>query len=326
MATMKNVAEKAGVSTSTVSHVINGTRYVSPELKEKVEKVMEELDYSPHAAARSLRSQKTHTVAFVASDITNAFMANVARGIEEVANQKDYQLIIANTDEDQEKEVVQLKGLLYEERVDGLVISPTGKSREEFEQFDDLPIVFVDRAVPGVEADTVLAKNVEGAYKLTNHLIERGHERIGIVLGLKNILTSSERLEGYRKALQGAGLGFDESLVRRGNFKAGKALEATKELLELNPPPTAIFTVNNKTTDGALQAIKESKFNWPEDIEIGGFDDLDCLSFMDLPLTTVVQKPKKMGIEAANLLYSRIDGEKRDAKTTRISVELVTRD
>lgn len=326
MSTMKDVAEKAGVSTSTVSHVVNNSRYVSPELRERVEKVMDELNYSPHATARSLRTQKTYTIGFVASDITNPFFAEVVRGIEEIASGKDYQVIVANTDETAEKEVRQIECLLDQERVDGLIIAPTGKNPEEFKRIDDKPLVFVDRTVPGIRADTVLSENVKGAYKAVNYLINRGHERIGIILGLKDILTSEERFEGYKKALIDANLPCEESYITRGNFKVDGAIGATEKLLSLAYPPTAIFTINNKTTYGALKAIKRSRLNWREDIEIAGFDKLDCLEFIDLPITTIEQQPRKLGIKAARLLYERIENREAPVKTVKIDVELVTRD
>ena len=327
MATMKDVAKEAGVSTSTVSHVINDTRYVSPELQKKVERAMNELNYSPHAVARSLRSQKTNTVGFIASDITNTFFAKIARGIEEITNKKGHQLIVANTDETPEKEVSQIKGLVSEDRVDGLIIAPTGRSKEAFEELKDTPIVFVDRTVVGIQTDAVLSENFKGALELTTSLIEKGHKRIGIVLGLKDILTSSERYEGYRKAIQDSNIEYDESLVTRGDFKVAGAIHATKKLLSLEDPPTAIFAVNNKTTQGVLKAIKNSKFDWPKDIEVAGFDQLDCLSFLDLPLTTVIQKPREMGKRAAELLYNRIDGvsvEQEARKTIRVNVNVET--
>ncbi|MCF7890841.1 LacI family transcriptional regulator [Candidatus Bipolaricaulota bacterium] len=322
MATMKDVAEKAGVSTSTVSHVINDTRYVSPELRKKVENAMEELDYSPHAAARSLRAQKTYTIGFVASDITNTFFAKVVRGVERIAEEHDYKVIVANTDETAEKEVQHIKGLIHQERVDGLIIAPTGKNQKEFKNISDTPLVFVDRVISGVEAPSVLSANREGAYQAVNHLISKGHSKIGIVLGRKGVLTSKERFEGYKRALYQNGLSPDRSLISRGNFKVEGSFKATKELLSLDKPPTAIFTINNKTTMGALRAIRESKMDWPSDIEVAGFDDFDCLKFLDLPITTVIQKPGRMGMESAKLLFKSIEAGKVNQKTVRIGVEV----
>lgn len=326
MATMEDVAEKANVSTSTVSHVINGTRYVSPSLRDKVEEAMEELDYSPHAAARSLRAQKTHTIGVVVSDITNPFFAKVVRGVESVADEKEYKVIVANTDETAKKEEQLVESLLAEERVDGLVIAPTGKSNGLFENFKyETPVVFVDRVPRGLEINAVLSENVKGAYELTNYLINNGHDQVGIILGRKHVLTSEERFKGYKKALTEAGIPYDDSLVTRGNFKVNGAFNATKELLSLDVPPTAIFTFNNKTTHGTLKAINQSKYDWPEDVEVAGFDKLECLSFLNLPLVTVVQKPKVLGKKSAERIYEIMENKMEHTKLERVGVELVKR-
>ena len=327
MATMKDVAKRAEVSTSTVSHVINNTRYVSPELKQRVKQAMEELEYSPHAVARSLRADKTQTVGVIVSDITNPFFAKVVRGIESVADNKDYKVIVTNTDEKPEKEVQHLECLVQEERIDGLIIAPTGKNRKEFEKIsDDIPITFVDRAIPNIKANAVLSDNVKGAYEATNYLIKKGHKRIGIVLGLKDVLSSEERFEGYRKALTESHIRITEELTARGDFKLESARRATKELLTLEEPPTSIFTVNNKTTYGALKAIKHSQFNWPEEIELAGFDDLNFLELLNLPITTVQQNPTKMGVKAAELLLRKIKDKNLTSKTIRVGVNLSIRE
>ncbi len=323
MPTMEDVAEKANVSTSTVSHVINNTRYVSPKLRKKVERAMEELNYSPHAAARSLRAQKTHTIGVVVSDITNPFFAKVVRGAESVAEEKNYKVIVANTDETAKKEKQVIEGLLAEERVDGLVIAPTGKTNKLFHKYDP-PVVFVDRAPEGSEnVHAVLSKNEKGAYDLTNYLVENGHKRIGIVLGRKDIFTSKERFKGYKKALANANLPYDSSLITRGNFKEDGAFNAAKKLLSLKRPPTAILAVNNKTTYGVLKAVNQSRFNWPEDVEVVGFDKIECLSFLDLPLLTVVQKPKKMGEKSAKQIFEILENGKSSKGIERVEVELV---
>lgn len=209
--------------------------------------------------------------------------------------------------------------------MDGLIAAPTGKSKKEFEGIGDVPIVFVDRRIPEIEADAVLSKNVEGAFRATKYLIAEGHDRIGMILGLKDILTSSERFEGYSQAIRQANIDHDDSLVVRGNFKVPAAVKATEQLLSLQYPPSAILTVNNKTTQGALKAIKQSHFDWPSDIEIVGFDDLDCLSFLNLPLTTVKQNPKELGKKSAQLLFEKIeDNENKrvNEKVVRVGVEL----
>lgn len=328
MATIKDVAEKAGVSTSTVSHVINETRYVSPELTEKVKEAMEELDYhSPNAIARGLKTKQTFTLGLIVSDITNLFSPITARGLEDIASENGYDVIVSNTDELLEKEKAQIDSLI-EERVDGIVIAPTGKSDEKFSllRSQGIPFVFVDRYVDSVEADLVASKNKEGGYRATEYLIENGHRRIGIVLGLESITSSRERFEGYRNAMQDYGIGIDEQLVVRGDYRLQGGKQSTKQLMELDSPPTAIFATNAMSNLGALKAIKELGMNCPEDISLIGFDDFNWVEIFDPPLTVMAQKPHKIGYEAGKLLLERLHQENvPEYKSIRLDTELIER-
>ena len=328
MATIKDVAEKAGVSTSTVSHVINKTRYVSPELTEKVKEAMEQLDYhSPNAIARGLKTKQTFTLGLIVSDITNLFSPIIARGLEDVASENGYDVIVSNTDELLEKEKAQIDSLI-EERVDGIVIAPTGKSDEKFSllKSQDIPFVFVDRYVNSVEADLVASKNEEGGYQATEYLIENGHGRIGIVLGLESITSSKERFEGYRNALQDNGICIDEQLIVRGDYRLQGGKQSTKQLMNLDNPPTAIFATNAMSNLGALKAIKELGLNCPEDVSLIGFDDFNWVEIFDPPLTVMAQKPHKIGYEAGKLLLERLHQKNvQEYKSIRLNTELIER-
>jgi len=318
MPTMKDVAELAGVSTTTVSHVINGTRYVSPELTEKVERAMEELDYEPNQLARSLKTQQTETIGLIVSDISNPFFSSLVRGVEDVSIENEHSLIVCNTDENLDKEELYVETLMRK-KIDGLVIAPTGKEDQNLNKLsqNEVPIVFVDRKVEGIEADAVLSKNYEGAYELTETLIERGHSRIGIVLGRERVLTSKERFAGYRKALEDNGLEISRELIARGDFMVSGGMEATEELLDQPDPPTAVVAVNNQTLVGVVRALQEKGMSLYEDVDLASFDHLDWIDLFDVPVITAAQRPYEIGQQAARMLFKRVEKSKERAKKKR---------
>lgn len=311
MATIRDVAKEAGVSIATVSHVINDTRYVSPELIARVKEAMERLNYHPNGIARSLKTQRTHTIGLIVSDISNPFFSSLVRGVEDAAAENGYSVIIANTDEDLAKERLYLK-VLRERRIDGLIIAPTGKEVKDLKLLSEqgIPFIFVDRKIDNIEADAVLSENVEGAYQAVRYLIKRGHRRIGVVLGLKGVSTSEERFMGYKKALGEFKTPEEEELIVRGNFRVEGGVKACRKLLSLQNPPSAIFSLNNMMTIGVLKALRERGLRCPKDIEVVGFDDFEWADTFDFPLSTVVQQPYRMGYQGAQLLFTKIKGER----------------
>ena len=312
---------------ATVSYVINGTKPVAPQTAARVRRAMEELDYYPNAAAQSLRTRTTHAIGAVISDITNPFFATLVRGIEDCARENGYSVLICNTSESLENERLYLE-LLCRRRVDGLILAPTGKNDELIHRLIQrkMHIVFIDRVPPDLPAPAVLSRNEEGAYLATSHLIQYGHRRIGIVLGLPDVSTTKERYWGYLKALRDHGIPPDPSLVVHGHSGAVAAREACKALLSRADPPTALFATNNLMTIGAMQAIRESGLKCPGDISLVGFDDFEWAEAFDPPLTTVAQRPYKIGWRAAQLLLAMIKGQP-EAKTcvVRLEVELKVR-
>ncbi len=327
MATIKDVAKRAGVSVATVSHVINGTRPVSPETAAKVWKAIKELDYHPNAVARSLRTRTTHVIGVVVSDITNPFFATLVRGAEDAAIEAGYSLIVCNSDEDLRKEDLYVN-LLKRRRMDGLLIAPVrdGASPAVRELAKSgMPFVFIDRRAKGIDADTVLSDNVGGAYLATKHLLDRGHRRIGIILGIMGSTTSEERFLGYRKALEDAGLPLQEELVGYGGYRVSGGEEATLQFLSLPQPPTAIFSTNNLMTLGVLRALFTSGVRIPTGMAVVGFDDLEWAEMAQPPLTVITQRPYEMGRKAVELLLERLKGYKGPAREVRLPVELVVR-
>jgi len=328
VATIKDVAARAKVSSATVSHVINGTRKVAPATIQRVQQAMKELDYHPNAVAQSLRTQKTNVIGAVVSDITNPFFATLIRGAEDAAIEAGYSLIVCNSDESLEKEDRYVR-LLKRRQIDGLIISPVGDGSHsvvhELPKWK-VPFVFVDRRVEDIEADAVLSDNVDGAYKATRHLIERGHRRIGLILGIKGATTTEERLAGYRKALDEAGIPFTEELVTYGGYRIEGGQRAAERFLSLSETPTAIFSTNNLMTIGVLQELFRSQVAIPEQMAVVSFDDLNLGELFQPPLTSITQDPYGIGRTAMGVLLERFDGDKEGTfKEVRVPVTLRVR-
>ena len=324
MVTIYDVARVAGVSVATVSHVLNGTRKVAPDTAARVRRAIEELGYQPNGIAQSLRKRVTYAIGVLVSDITNPFFAHLVRGVEDAAHAAGYSIIVCNSDEDPEKEDFYIRSL-WRRRIDGMLIAPTrdgaSPALKELVQ-KEIPFVFVDRKAKGIEAPAVLSDNVGGAYLATKYLIDRGHKRIGIILGIPGATTTEERFSGYRQALEDAGISFCEELVVWGWYRAEGAQNATKKLLSLHDPPTAIFCTNNLMTMGALQELHRRNISIPEEVAIIGFDDLEWAEFVHPPLTVVVQNPYKLGQYGFEVLYAWLNGQKEGNKEVRIPVEI----
>ncbi len=327
MATIKDVARLAGVSVATVSHVINGTRPVAPETAARVWKAIKELDYHPNAVARSLRTRTTHAIGVVVSDITNPFFATLVRGAEDAAIEAGYSIIVCNSDEDLQKEDLYVN-MLRRRRMDGLLIAPVrdgaSPAVQELAQ-SGIPFVFVDRKAKGIEADAVLSDNVQGAYLATTHLLERGHARIGIILGIKGATTTEERFHGYRLALEEHGLPIDHRLVVYGSYRAEGGQEALRALLSLPDPPTAVFSTNNLMTLGALRELRRRGVKVPEELAIVGFDELEWAELVEPPLTVVSQRPHEIGHRAIGLLLERLRDPDLKPREIRVPVDLKVR-
>jgi len=327
MATIKDVANKAGVSVATVSHVINDTRYVSSELTERVNEAMDEIGYHPNAVARSLKTNKTQTIGLIASDLSNPFFSTLLRGVEDRALEEDYSVIVCNTDETLDKERLYID-VLTQQKIDGLLIAPTGKDDEDLLNLQErgVSIVFIDREIKGIEADAVLSDNVTGASTAIRHLVQLGHKRIGIILGLESVSTTRERLRGYKNVLKEKGIGYDPNLVKRGFSQVAGGIEATAELLDLSNSPSAIFSANNLMTIGAMKEIQRRGYSCPGEISLVGFDDFEWASTFKPKLTTIAQAPYEIGKKATDALLNRIEGCSGEAKEVRIPTELKVRE
>jgi LacI family transcriptional regulator len=309
--TIKDVAQRAGVSPTTVSYVINNTRFVNPDTAARVRAAITELDYHPDFIARSLRARRTLTVGMVVSDITNPFYADVVRGAEDVFSHNDYSLILCNTDESPENELCNLQ-MLCSKKVDGLLIVASGENADFLYETNrtGLPVVLVDRRLPGNRLDTVIVDDEQGAYHAVHHLLEHGHRRIGMITPRPGLSTSIDRIHGYTRALHDFDLTPDLIHMVDGNSTIEGGAAAAHHLLDLQPAPTAIFASNNLMAIGLYLAVKQRSLNCPKDVAIAGFDDMAWFSVFNPGMTTVYQPSYELGKRAAELLCQRICGER----------------
>ena len=312
MPTIQDVAKRAGVSPITVSRVINHFGYCSKDAQQRVEAAIIELGYVPNSLARSLRIKKTHTLGLVLTDITNPFFTTLARGVEDAASKAGFMVILCNTDESEIKEANYLQ-LLLQKQVDGILLVPAVTESKSIPLIrkQNIPVVVLDRRVPGFETDVVRCNSEVAAYQLTRLLLEQGHQRIAILSGRKVVFTAEERVQGYQRAMREANLQ-DSEIVFYGEFNQQSGYEMTRDALALDPCPTALLAANNFIAFGAFKALQEMNLRIPEDISLVAFDDLPP-SFVMFPFLTVAYQPSyEMGKKATELLLSRLSGESPD--------------
>lgn len=328
MTTIRDVAQQAQVSVATVSAVLNGNKYVSPELAERVRASVTALRYRPNGLARSLKQQKANILGLVISDITNPFFTTLVRAVEDTARVAGYTLLLGNTDEQVAKEEAYVE-LLRSRQVDGLILVASAGEHAYLPDLlaAGLPVVCVDRSLVALGVDSVLTDNVAGAYQAVSHLVALGHRRIGIVTGLPGVTSTYQRLAGYRQALAAHGIAPDPALVREGNSRLDGGMARAADLLALPERPTALFVTNNLMTIGAMRAIEEAGLRCPEEIALVGFDDFEWASVFRPRLTTVRQPVYEIGKAAARFLIQRIAGKRRgDAVELLLPPTLVVRE
>lgn len=332
MTTIREVAEKANVSSSTVSHVINNTRYVSEETRARVMEAMRELNYIPNRLARSLRSKdmRTNTIGLLIPDSANPFFAEVSRGVEDACFEKGYNVILGNSDNDQTKEIEYLDVLLSKQ-VDGIILVSAGSQDDTLEFVNErgATVVAVDRAFDEAirdSVDSVLVDNEGGGYEATRYLLDLGHVRIGCISGPSLLRPSAGRVHGYVQALAEAGVESDPSLIIPGDFRPQSGYEITQQLLELDSPPSAIFACNDMMAMGALYATHEAGLRTPEDVSVVGFDDIELASFTVPRLTTIAQPSHEMGFLAVELLTQRFSSPSSPRRHEVLPTSIVIRD
>lgn len=324
--TVKEVARHAGVSIATVSHVLNQTHYVSEELRLEVENAIRELDYKLNYVGRCLRKGKSGTVALIVPDIADPFFPEVTRGVEDFLAKHGNNLFLCNTDEDPSKERLYLE-TIESRQVDGVIIAPAISQRDTIintlKQVKK-PTVIVDRPLRGANFDQVFSDNVGGAYKVTNHLLQLGHRRIGIILQRPKTITIIDRLKGYRRALREDGIEIDEGLIAEGHFGVEGGYEAA-ELLLKKSDISAIFCTNDSMTLGTMLLLKDKGIKCPQSLSIVGFDDPFWARAFTPTLTTVAQQTYRMGYEAAQLLWAKLSSGSQKKKIQKIKLDTFLR-
>ncbi len=331
---MKDVARLAEVSTATVSHVINGTRNVKPETKEKVLQAIERLNYNVHSAARTLRTGSSRTIGYVVSNLSDYFFLDISVIIiDKILRKNGYHLIYINSDEDQDLERENISELLIQ-NVDGLIIAPVNNDCSYMNDLigDKCPTVFFDRQPVGFEKDYILSENHEGAMKGTELLITKGHRRIGFI-GSRMDLTIEERLQGYKSALENNGIAFDPTLVRFGSGaplsmydqKTGDGYKSARYLVE-EKKVTALFCGNSISAVGAENYVKQKDIQVPEELAFITFDETFWLTTPRTSITSISQDKYGIGEAVATTLLKRINGETGSYREIRIPTGMILRE
>jgi DNA-binding LacI/PurR family transcriptional regulator len=330
MPSIKKVAEVAGVSVGTVSHVITGSVPVSGPLRAKVQAAIRKLNYHPNHVARSLKTSKTWTLGIIVPDLTISFFPQVISGAEAAARTRDYSLIAVNSNDDGERQK-SLLSLLRSQRVEGILLvvaaAPTPLNQISLMIDAGIPIVCLDRIPDRVPVDSVSVEDQDAAQLGVQHLIDMGHRRIVIVTGPLALKNERRRVQGYRLALQGAGIALDESLIWPGNLRTNDVAAMCRErLAAASPLPDAVFCTNGPTALGALRAFRDCGLSTPRDIAFATFDELTVDDIFTPSITTIVQPAYDIGYRAAELLLDRIGGlSKAEPVTLRLPAHMEIR-
>ncbi len=327
--TIRDVAASAGVSVSTASRALHGRGYASVETQQRVHDAARQLLYKPHAAARSLKLQRTNTIGLMIADIANPFYSYLAHGVLDCAKRLGCHVILCATDEDPDMEREYLE-LLMQQRVDGIIAVPTNHNLDSWREAMDLgaQLVLVDREVSGIhEADVILVDNVKGAYDAVSYLVRLGHRRVGIISGPLSTTTGQGRLNGYNKALEEAQLPIDSNLIQATTFKRESGFQSTHVLLSLDNPPTALFATNNVLGEAAMFAIRERGLKVPEEISLIMFDDVPWTALTSPRVSVVAQPARNLGFVGMERLAQRLkEGNKTAPQKIVLQPELVLRE
>jgi len=310
MANIKDVALRAGVSVTTVSHVVNGTRFVKEASRLRVEDAVRELGYVPSAVARSLKHNATRTFGMLIPNNSNPYFAEVLRGVELRCFAAGYNVILCNSNDDPKRQASHLR-VLAEKRVDGLVLVSCNRDAGLMDIMGELkiPVVLLDREINGVACDLVEVDHLVGGLIATQHLLALGHPRVACLSGPAGLSVSSQRRAGWKQALAQAGVEREPGDLARGDFSPRGGYLAMQTLLKHDPRPTAVFVCNDLMAFGALAAAREAGIEVPGQLSIVSYDDIELAAYAVPPLTTVVQPKLQIGTLAAEMLLDRVDGK-----------------
>ncbi|QDY43518.1 transcriptional regulator RbsR [Candidatus Pantoea soli] len=324
---MKDVARLAGVSTSTVSHVINNNRFVSEQVREKVEQAIGELNYAPSALARSLKIKQTRTIGMLLTASSNPFYSEVVRGVENSCYERGYSLILCNTEGDEERMNRSLETLM-QKRVDGLLMMCTEThlpSAAILNRYPSVPMVMMDWAPFEGRGDIIQDNALLGGELATRHLIDRGYTRIACIAGPQDKTPARLRLEGFYKAMAEHGLAVPAGYVVDGDFEFQGGFNAMNQLLAQDPRPEAVFTSNDAMAVGVYHALFQAGLRVPQDIAVMGYDNIELARYLTPPLSTIHQPKDELGELAIDTLIHRMQDPDASQQTLVLTPELVER-
>lgn len=328
MATIKDVAKLAGVSSTTVSHVINKTRFVAEDTSKAVWDAIQQLNYSPSVVARSLKVNTTKSIGMIITTSEAPYFAEIVLAVEEHCYQQGYSLFLCNTQNEPEK-IQNHLDMLIKKRVDGVLVMCSEYTRDSLELFNgtNIPMVVMDWGKADDHSDRILDNSFEGGYLATQHLIENGHKDIGVIAGHLSKTLSKERYEGFLKAMHKANLPVRQEWIYEGDFEPESGFEQMNNLLRLEKLPTAIFCFSDTIALGAISALSEKGLSVPSDMSIIGYDNIHSSRFYSPPLTTIHQSKSRLGVKALNILLERIkiDKTQYQPQTIEFHPELVLR-
>ncbi|MGZ2370766.1 LacI family DNA-binding transcriptional regulator [Ancylomarina sp. YFZ004] len=320
--TIKDIAEKLSISVSTVSRALKNNPEISLQTREAVQKLAKELKYRPNPLAVALKTQKSNMIGVVVPQIVSSFYASVVKGIEQVADEKGYQIFVSSSNEKLEKEQKNVDGFLNM-RMDGIILSLSRATNtyDHIHKIKDMgvPIVLFDRTSKELDVSKVVADDAAAAHAAVTHLLEGGAKRIAFLTGPEYMLYGRNRMRGYKKALAAKNISLDETLISRCEFTVDSAKKATMELLARSNRPDAFFAINDELAIGAIMAAKELGFKIPEEVAIVGFSNSRRSRYMEPSISTMDQNPKQVGREAANLLFEQME-DKPDSDKVKEAV------
>ena len=328
--TIDDVAKLAGVSRATAGRVVGNYGSVSEKSRERVWDAVRQLDYQPNLIARGLRSQTTKTIAVIVGSIRNTYSTALVYAVEKEAQKKGYNVLICTTHEDIEKELKHLKDL-NSRKVDGVILMSAYRADanmdKKYKEFyiSKLPIVFVDRNIPGINRDVIQSENFDASYKATKYLMDMGHRKIGII-ATSNFSTVQERIKGYKAAFANAGIEYDESLIASVDELSDKmSRKVCHEFLEEHPDITSLYILNNSLCSGVLLDLKERQMKIPQDISLLVWDDEEYNELLDI--TTIEQPITEIGKQATRRLFELIGEpeETTDFECKKLDPELIIR-
>jgi len=328
MATIKDVAKHAGVSTSTVSHVLNQTRYVSEDITARVKKAVDEIHYAPSALARSLKLKNTRTFGMLVTTSTNPFFAEVVKGVERRCYEQGYNLLLCNTEGNLERLRFNID-MLLQKRVDGLLLMSDeiiSQHLDIFARHKAVPTVVMDCGETHFPADKIQDNSYLGGYLAANYLIKKGHTQIGCITGPRGKRAPEKRLAGYKQAMRDAGLTINENWLASNNFECAGGQQAFESILSKGALPSAIFVCNDMMAMGVLNSASRHGISIPDDLSIIGYDDIKIAQFFTPSLTTIHQPKFNLGRKAFDTLLDKIQSNRETDLQIQLEPTLVERD